>query len=179
MYKIGDNVVYGSSGVMTVTDIREETIGDVPRSYYVLKAPGASKDSLTFVPIDNEKLTASMRPLASRDRILEIIEAIPTVSEAEWISDNRARSERFKAIVESGSHEEIIAMIKAICLTGARRAEEGKKNYLSDEAAMKKAEHVLYSEFSSVLGIDEAQVAQFISERTSWPARKEISATEL
>ena len=176
MHKIGDNVVYGSNGVMTVTDIREEAIGDVPKSYYVLKAPGANKDSLTFVPVDNERLTAAMRPLASRERILEIIEAIPSVSETEWISDNRTRAEHFKSIVESGSHEQIIAMIKAICARGAMRAAEGKKNYLSDEAAMRKAEHVLYSEFSSVLGIDEGEVAQFISERTSWPIKKEPSA---
>ncbi|MBO5907901.1 MAG: hypothetical protein J6Q85_07105 [Clostridia bacterium] len=175
MYKIGDNVVYGSNGVMTVTDIREETIGDVPRSYYVLKSPTANKDSLTFVPIDNEKLTEAMRPLASKERIIEIIDLIPDISEVEWINDNRTRAERFKETVECGSHEDIIAMIKAIWSTGTRRAEEGKKNYLSDEAAMKKAEHVLYSEFSAVLGISEDEVCDFISKRVAWLPNKSVA----
>lgn len=172
MYKIGDNVVYGSNGVMTVTDIREEAIGDVLRSYYVLKSPAGNKDSLTFVPIDNEKLVAAMRPLVSREKILEIIDGISGIEEAEWINDNRARAEKFKEIVESGTHKEIIAMIKAISKMGIRRGEEGKKNYLADEAAMKKAEHVLYSEFSTVLNIPEDEVSNFISARVAWVSGK-------
>ena len=172
MYKIGENVVYGANGVMTVLDIREESITDTPRSYYVLKSPVGHKDSLTFVPVDNEKLTSIMRPLLSKSEILEIIDAIPSIQQIEWIADNRARAEHFKATVECGTHYEIIGMIKAIWATGVRRSEEGKKNYLADEAAMKKAEHVLYSEFSTVLGIPEDEVADFISSRTEWISGK-------
>ncbi len=172
MYKTGDNVVYGSNGVMTVVDVRDEVIGDLSRSYYVLKPPVGHKDSLTFVPVDNEKLTATMRPLLSKEEIFAIIDSIPDIEEAEWINDNRTRAERFKQTVESGTHREIIAMIKAIWTTGIRRSEEGKKNYLADEAAMKKAEHVLYSEFSVVLGIAEDEVAEFISSRVKWISGK-------
>jgi RNA polymerase-interacting CarD/CdnL/TRCF family regulator len=168
MYSIGDNIVYGSSGVMTVVDIRDELIGDISRSYYVLKSPAGRKDSLTFVPVDNDKLTSTMRPLVSEEQILRIIDSIPEIDEAEWINDNRTRAESFKQTVECGTHAEIIAMIKAIFKTGMRRIEEGKKNYLADEAALKKAEHVLYSEFSAVLGIDEEAVPEFISSRTEW-----------
>ena len=46
--------------------------------------------------------------------------------------------------------------------TGERRIAEGKKNYLADEGALHKAEHILYSELSVVLGIDYSAVAEYI-----------------
>jgi CarD family transcriptional regulator len=163
MYSIGENVVYGASGVMSVVDIREETVGDVCRRYYVLKAPQDGNASLTFVPVDNEKLTSAMRPLISKEEVLAIIKEIDSIPEAEWIGDNRRRQESFKRIIESGDHRTIISMIKSIYSSGVRREEEGKKNYLVDDAAMHKAEHVLYSEFSLVLGIPEEDIPEFIS----------------
>ena len=165
MYKIGDNVVYGSNGVMTVIDIREEMVGDAARSYYVLKAPVGHRDSLTFVPVDNEKLVEAMRPLLSREELIYMISYMDSVPEAEWIKDNRARSDKYKKIIESGDRDSIIAMIKAICASGVRREEEGKKNFLADEALMHKAEHVLYSEFACVFGIPEEDVPAFIVEQ--------------
>ena len=51
MHKIGENVLYGSNGVMTVVDIREETIGDLPRRYYVMRAATGHSESLVFVTL--------------------------------------------------------------------------------------------------------------------------------
>ena len=168
MYNIGDNVVYGANGVMTVIDICEQSIADTKRSYYVLKSPVGHKDSLTFVPVDNEKLTSIMRPLLSKDEVLKIIDDIPSIDEVEWIPDNRTRADRFKVIVEKADPRELVGMIKAIWSVGVRRGEEGKKNYLADENAMKKAEHVLYSELSSVLGIKEEDVPAHIAAVAPW-----------
>ena len=36
MYKIGDNIVYGSSGVMTVVDIKDDDITGELKTYYLL-----------------------------------------------------------------------------------------------------------------------------------------------
>jgi len=162
MHKIGDNIVYGSSGIMTVVDVREERIGNDTRKYYVLQSPAGHKDSLTFVPVDNEKLVGVMRPPLAKEEIMDIISSYPEVDEAEWIEDNRARAEKFKTIIESGDHKAIISVIKAIHKSSLRRGEEGKKIYLSDDAAMRKAEHALYSEFAVVLGISEDEVSQLI-----------------
>jgi RNA polymerase-interacting CarD/CdnL/TRCF family regulator len=63
MHKIGDKIIYGANGVMTIVDIREESVGDVSRSYYVLLPATGRASSLTFVPTDNEKLTSAMRPM--------------------------------------------------------------------------------------------------------------------
>ncbi len=162
MHKIGDKVVYSSYGVMEIVDIRDESVLNSTQRYYILRANSSRSESQTFVPVDNEKLVSKMRPLISKVRILEIIKKIDSIPEAEWINDNRARSESFKATIESGDHEKMIAMIKLITKTGERRMQEGKKNYLADENAMQKAEKLLYSEFATVLGIDDSELAEFI-----------------
>ena len=161
--------MYGSNGVMTVVDIRDEEIGDATRSYYVLETTSGYKGSLIFVPVDNEMLVGAMRPLLSRDEILRLIDNMDSIPEAEWISDNRLRAESFKRVLESGVREDVVSVIKAIVASGVRRGEEGKKIFLSDETAMRKAEHVLYSEFACVLGIAEDAVGEFIASRREKP----------
>jgi CarD family transcriptional regulator len=162
MHKIGENVVYGASGVMTVVDIREETVGDNNRSYYVLAPYGSHAPSYTFVPLDNEALVAQMLPLLTKDEIYEILHSYGGCESIEWINENRARSEYFKTIVESGDRARIMAMIDAIMRSGKRRNDEGKKNYLSDENIMRKAEKIVHLEFSLVLGIPEEEIGAFI-----------------
>ena len=65
MHQIGDKIMYGASGIMTVVDIRDEAIGNVRRSYFVLRPTLLNTDSYTFVPTDNERLVSLMRPLLS------------------------------------------------------------------------------------------------------------------
>lgn len=163
MYNIGDSVVYGANGVMTVIDMRDEAFGDSVRSYYVLKAPADNTGALTFVPVDNEKLVSAMRPLLTVDEIRELILSADSIPLLEWVEDNRARSEQLKKMVELGDRAKLISLIKSVCATGVRRIAEGKKNYLADEAAMRKAEHVLYSEIAAVVGIAEEDVPKYIA----------------
>ena len=166
MHNVGEKVVYSSNGVMEIVDIREELVLDAPKKYYVLCAYGAQSASQTasqtFVPVDNEKLVSKMRPLLTREEVMEIIGSLDSIPAAEWIRDNRARSESFKVTIEEGDRVKMISMIKLINKTAERRAEEGKKNYLADENAMQRAEKLLYSEFATVLGIDESDIPDFI-----------------
>ena len=164
MHKIGENVVYGGNGVMTVVDIREERFGDSLRSYYVLREVGAHSESLTFVPTDNEKLVSQMRVLLTKNEIIEVLHSAKNTPDCEWAKDSRSRTECFKRIMESGDRAKIVSMIRTIYNAGLRREDEGKKNFISDENAMHKAEKLLYSEFSLVLGIPEEEVPEFIKE---------------
>lgn len=162
MHSIGDVVVYGSSGVMRVVDISEESFAGQTHRYYVLCGGASNLNSKTFVPLDNEKLVAQMRPLVTKEEILDILHNMDRYPEPEWIPDTRARQEMFKSIIESGDRGRIIAMIRSIQRTGLRRNAEGKKNYLSDENLMNKAQRILYTELSIVLGISEDEVVDFI-----------------
>ena len=162
MQSIGDRVVYGTNGVMEILDIREESIGDISRSYYVLSSICSSSDSLTFVPTDNENLVSAMRPLLTRDEAMELIRRAADPPEIQWVEANRARTEYFKRLMESGDRLKLFSMIKAIDESGKRREAEGKKNFLTDETSQAKAEKLLYSELSIVLSVPEDQISAYI-----------------
>lgn len=162
MLKIGDKIMYGAGGVMTIVDIREESILDVSRSYYVLRPTLTKSESLTFVPTDNEKLVSAMRPLLTRGEIIELIHYSKTAEPCQWVNENRARQDRFKKIMESGDRKQIISMIRAIDESAIRREAEGKKIFLSDENARAKALKLLHSEISVVFDIPEEDVKAFV-----------------
>ena len=162
MHKIGDKIMYGASGVMTIVDIREESIGDIPRSYYVLRPALIRSDSLTFVPTDSEKLTGAMRPLLTKEEALSLMRGAKNILPLQWINENRARQDYFKKIMESGDREKMLAMIFAIDENARRREAEGKKSFLSDEGARAKAEKLLHSELSVIFDIPEEEVGAFI-----------------
>ncbi len=165
MLNIGDNILYGAGGVMTIVDVREEVVGSINRSYYVLRPARGRSESLTFVPVDNERLVSSMHPLLREDEIYALLDSLGNLPSIEWVPENRARQEYFKRVMESCDRAMIFAMIAAIDENGRRREAEGKKNFLSDENARAKAQRLLYSEFSIVLGISEEQVAALVLEK--------------
>ena len=165
MYKIGENLLYGSSGVMSVVDIREEHVGDAPRSYYVLRSALGRSESLVFVPTDNEKLTSFMHPLLTKEEIAALMSESIDLSLIQWNDNSRARTEYFKRILESGDRRAILAMMRAIYESGVKRLEIGKKNFLSDENVSQKAEKLLASEISVVLGIDELEAFDLIQKK--------------
>lgn len=152
-YSIGDMVVYGINGIMEVIDLRVEKIAAAEHEYYVLSEPDSRTSSYVYVPTDNERLVGAMRPLLTREEAQRLVSEAPGIPALEWCADNRVRTEKFRKIMESGSHPELISMIKAISLMAEKRAEIGKKNYLSDDHAMQKAKKLLYSELSLVLGL--------------------------
>lgn len=162
MHKIGENVVYGSNGVMAVEDVRIEHIGDTERKYYVLRPLNMHSDSLIFVPVDNDNLVAMMRPLLTVAEAQELISSIVQLPEAAWIKDNRIRAEKFKSTMDLGVPKDVIGLMKAIRSSEKRRNADGKKNFLSDENIMHRAEKLMFCELSIVLNITEEKAAELV-----------------
>lgn len=162
MFNIGDTVVYGINGVFVIEDIRKERVLGENHNYYVLKEICGKRDSLLYVPTDNEALISTLRYPISYDDATRLIEEIESVPEAEWQKDSRGRINHFKSIISEGDHRGIISVIKSIWKNGERRRAEGKKSYLMDETTLQKAERILYSELSIALGIPEDEVLSHI-----------------
>lgn len=156
--KIGDKLIYGSQGIMTLTDERYETIGDEKRLYYVLSGADTASAALTFVPKDNEHLASLMKPLLTSEALCEVLAGFDKSSVPAWNDSSRQRQDAFKRILESGSRTDILGVIYLIRENGKRRLAEGKKNFLSDENVLKRAEKILSDEIMLVLGVsaDEA-----------------------
>ena len=162
MFKIGDNIIYGVSGVMTVMDLRKERITGEEKTYYLLSEYGKTNSSITYVPVDNEKLISGMHHLLSKDEILAAISRAAELSDLEWIADNRQRAEAYRGILRSMDRLSILVMIRTIHNTGLRRAAMGKKNFLADEGVMQNAERILIEEFSIVLCISKDEVKNIL-----------------
>ena len=153
MYNIGDNILYGTNGIMTVVDIRDERLTDEEKTYYVLREYSGATSSWTYVPMDNEKLVSSMHTLLTPDEVYAAIAEAGISPDVEWIPDSRARAEAYKSILRTADRKEILVLIRTVYNTGLRRAAIGKKNFLTDESIMHKAESIIAQEFSISLGV--------------------------
>ena len=162
MFSIGEKVVYGAYGVMEVIDMRDVTFDDRVRKYYVLREAGTNTSSETLVPMDNEIVVSHMKRLLTKEEMIDAIRAAKAETDFHWPPDNRARAEYFKTVIASGDRVAILVMIRSVIEAGKLRAAEGKKNFLSDETAMRKAEKVLYSEIALVMEIPLSDVVRFI-----------------
>ena len=156
--KIGDKIIYGSQGIMTLTDERYESIGNEQKLYYVLSGEDTATSALTFVPKDNERLCALIKPLLSREELREAFASFDRSKAPLWNESSRARQEIFKRVLEGNSRTEMLAIIYLIRECGKRRLADGKKNFISDENILKRAEKMLSDEITLVLGVtaDEA-----------------------
>ena len=85
MLKIGDTVLYGTTGVCRVTGETEREIGGEKKVYFVL-CPLSQGKCTVFVPKDNELLLKKARKILSKEEILEIIDSLPKKEEGSRIS---------------------------------------------------------------------------------------------
>ena len=166
MFSAGEYVVYGQSGVMLIVDIREERVFGEKKCYYVMRPFDAPSDALTFVPCDNEKLTAKIRPIMTEREAVSVINEARLLPDDEWAEDSRVRALSFKKILSDGPPAKVLKMRTTIKQKINEGREQGRKSYLSDEVVMKKAERLIYSELSLALGIEYEKLDEYIENAT-------------
>lgn len=152
MFQVNDVIIYGTQGVCKIAGTEEKSVSGTKRMYFVLK-PVSDKGATIFVPTDNQVVLKKMRRLLTKDEIHALIDSMPKEN-AVWVTDENARKERYKEVLASGDHLELIKMIKAIYAHKKQREAEGKRLHMSDERFFKDAEQTLYNEFQYVLDID-------------------------
>lgn len=99
MFKVNDTVVYGASGVCEITEIREMEFRGKTVKYYVLK-PLNSAGSTVFVPIENEKLTAKMKRVMSKDEINSMLK--DKTGYLPWVEERKTRAEKYAEVIFAG-----------------------------------------------------------------------------
>ena len=161
-YKIGENVVYGTNGICKITDIKKMTLSPIigERNYYVLEQIN-SKMSTIYVATDNEALCSKMRYVLTENEILEILHGARENS-IEWIDDRKVRAQAFHNILLSGSHEELLLMIRCIYMKSREASENHKKISDSDSNMLHSAEKTVREEFAFALNIAPESVGRFI-----------------
>ena len=172
MLKINSVVMYGSSGICRVADIRKEKIGGIEREYYILK-PAYDENSTVYVPVDSDDLHKKIKKVLSPEEIYELIKNMPD-EESDWIVNYKERCEKYKEILDNGDRYELIKMIISIHLRSEYLSESGRKLGNADRTAMKRAEKLLHEEFALVLNIEPDEVIPFIMKQIE-PSEKKSS----
>ena len=160
MFKKGDYIIYGNSGVCQVEDITiPDFMGDGTIEYYVL-VPIRDTGRI-YIPVNTNKF---MRPVITKKQAMELIAQIPSIQQDDFHGrDHRMLAEHYKHSLDSHEVSDLVQLIKTIYLKNEDLATRGKRPSNTDMQFMKKAEDLLHSELSIALGIPFHEVSAFIT----------------
>lgn len=160
MFKVSQKVSYGPQGVFEISEIADKNLTGKTQKYYILRSVKGN-GSVVYVPVDNEKLVARMRPVLSSQEVYDLIKDMPE-EEFDWIESDEERKSVFRNIIAECEPKRLAYLIKSVYLHQRELFLQGKKLYSSDERYFKEAERILYDEFSIVLDIAPDLVPRFI-----------------
>ena len=160
MYEVGQQVLYGIHGVCRIISIESMRFGKERAKYYILE-PMAQPGARFYVPVSNEAAVAKLRPLLTREALLELLHS-EGVRSFSWIADENQRKLRFREIISSGDREALMGMIGALYRHKQAQQAAGRKFHQSDETFLTDAQKLLHAEFAQVFGLEPKAVNAFI-----------------
>ena len=166
MFRIGEVVSYGATGICTIEDIKVMSLsrsGANKQEYYILR-PAAAPTCITYIPTGNEALTAKMRRVYTNSEIDALILSVKD-EKLEWIEDTRRRADAFGQIVSKGITPELLKLIACLYLEKKSRSGTGRKFCATDEKILSSAERIVSEKFAYALGISQGEVTAYIAEK--------------
>ena len=163
MYDIGAKIVYGSTGVCTITDITDgaNVGGEAVRTYYVIEPLGGG--CMIYTPVDSK---VYMRPVVNKAEAEKLIESIPGIKpEAYFAKSVQQLGSHYDEVIKTHDCESLIKLLMSIHEKKRYVLERKQKFGQLDERFMKKAEELLYSEFSVALDIPKDKVEEYIHDK--------------
>lgn len=152
MYKINDYIIYKRE-VCKINDILPKFFKD--NDYYLLSP--LSDDTLTIkVPVNNKEI----RSLIAKKDIDKIINDIPNIEPVN--SDTKSLEGIYKDLLSSGSHTDLIKIIKTTYLRNKERIDNNKKTTDKDNYYFNLAEKYLYQEFQIVLNLTYDEAKEYV-----------------
>lgn len=152
MYQVGDYLVY-KRNVCKVVELKEKYINDL--DYFVL-IPIKDKSLKIEIPTTAK----GIRDLISKEKVEEIIKNIPKVQTIPV--DDKTLEQEYKKLLNSGTHQDLIQIIKTTYLRNKERLAQKKKIGDKDAHYFEEAENNLYQEFSVVLGLTLEQTKDYV-----------------
>lgn len=170
MFQTGDYIVYGSRGVCRIKDIGTlDFLGKEKKKLYYTLVPYYVEGSVVYAPVESNGIV--MRPIMSKEEVMELINEIPQIEEL-WIKDEKSRELAYKEAVKSCDSRELIRIIKTIYNRGKSRMAEGKRMTESDNKYFKLAEENLYAEMAVTLHMNKEDVKKFVIEHVKAVTQK-------
>ena len=129
MYKVNDLLVY-KKDVCVVEEIKPKYLRDT--DYYVL-SPLTDKSLKLQVPTTSN----AIRDLIKKEKIEEIIQSIPNIEVIK--SDAKTLETDYKLLMQNGTHEDLIKIIKTTYLRNKERLDNNKKTADKDNYCFNQA----------------------------------------
>ena len=163
MFKIGDLIIYGSTGVCKVTDIAViDHIGIEGKSYYAITP--LYQCGTIYVPTDNKKVF--MRPIISIAEVEQLIDTIPsTEAEAFHCNASNGLIKHYDSALKSHECKHLIELAMSIHAKKEFVAKQNRKLGSIDEKYLKRAEDLLFGEMAAALNITRDEMPEYISDR--------------
>ena len=152
MYKVGDLLVY-KKDVCEIIEIKEKYLRDM--DYYIL-APIIDKSLKLQIPTSS----SAIRDLLTKEEVERLIKQIPTIETIKIESKNIENE--YKQLMQSGTHEDLIKIIKTTYLRNKERLDNNKKTTDKDNYYFNQAELYLYNEFSVVLNLTYDETKEYV-----------------
>jgi len=157
MKEIGKYIVYRKD-VCKIVGIKKNHINN--KDYYLL-VPIDDESLRMDVPIDNQ--FGYLRDLISKEEVEKIINRIPEIGIIE--SSEKMMEYEYKNLLSSGSHEDLVKIIKTTYLRNKERIDNKKKISDKDNRYFQLAEKYLYNEFSIVLGLTIEDTKEYVIDK--------------
>ncbi len=160
MYKVGDMILYGRTGVCIVEEIQEKLLKGErePQKFYSLK-PLYQTCSIS-IPVTSKVFS---RPIISRQEAEALVASLPTL-EAEPYHNRNLNQLRdyYRLRIETYDCRELALM--SISIYRKRLEAEAQKRKLGavDERFLREAEDLLYGELAAALEIERSQMQGYI-----------------
>lgn len=161
MYQVGDRVLYGVHGVCQVIDLQKQTINRKSVEYYVLE-PVTQEGTRYFVPSQNEKAVAKLRPVLTVAQVDALLNNVGA-ADVPWIDDENDRKRCYMDLITAGDRLSLLGMVRTLRNHRQLQQLEGKKFHVNDAVLLKEAEKLLFGELSAVLSIPYDQVESYIA----------------
>jgi len=160
VFQVGSQVVYGIHGVCDIVDTQIQIVNRKKVEYFVLQ-PIDQPEARYFVPTQNETAMAKLKPILTRQALVDLLRADVAVNQV-WIEDENQRKQQYKTLVNSGNRAALIGMVRLLHNHRKAQLATGRKFHLCDENFLRDAEKLLSSEFSLVLNIPRCDVGKYI-----------------
>ena len=156
MFNVNDYVVYRKN----VCKIKEIKKNSDENMYYTL-IPVTDESLKIEVPISSNSNV--LRGLINTTEINSLIEEIPNINPI--LDDDKMIENEYKELLKSGTHEDLIKIIKTTYLRNKERQDNKKKISDKDKKYFEQAENYLYTELSIVLGMNFDETKKYIEDK--------------
>lgn len=163
MYQCGECVIYGVHGVCRVMG-KEKQLVNRKRVEYLVLEPLGHGESRFYLPTANETAMGKLRPVLSRDALMELLDS-GEIRDGCWIQEENLRKQYYRDLIGSGDRMALLKMVHTLYGYRATQFSIGKKFHLCDENFLRDAEKLLASEISLVLEKSPEDARNYLRER--------------